>query len=125
MLAFVSAAILSTIQSDYAEAALWGGEGRFSGLILIAAYGFTYFAISRNLKLRQWYLDLFLGAGMLACIMGILQYFKMVPLALNGRWTRFSIPCLLPPLEISILIRPTSRWWWECPRFCFIWNAEE
>ncbi len=92
MLAFVSAAILSTIQSDYAEAALWGGEGRFSGLILIAAYGFTYFAISRNLKLRQWYLDLFLGAGMLACIMGILQYFKMDPLGFKRQMDPVQYP---------------------------------
>lgn len=92
MLAFVSAAILSTIQSDYTEAALWGGEGRFSGLILIAAYGFTYFAISRNLKLRQWYLDLFLGAGMLACLMGILQYFKMDPLGFKRQMDPVQYP---------------------------------
>ena len=80
MLAFVSAALISTVQSDYAEAALWGSEGRFSGLVLLVAYGFTYFAISRSLSLRQWYLDLFLGTGMLVCSMGILQYFRLDPL---------------------------------------------
>ena len=39
-----------------------------------------YFAVSKNLRLRQWYLDLFLGAGMAACIIGILQYFDMDPI---------------------------------------------
>lgn len=95
MLAFVSAALISTLRSDYVEAALWGDEGRFSGLVLIAAYGFTYFAISRSLRLRQWYLDLFLGTGMLACIMGILQYFRLDPLGFKrqmdpGQYTMFT-----------------------------------
>lgn len=95
MLAFVSAALISTLQSDYAGAALWGSEGRFSGLVLIAACGFTYFAVSRSLRLGQWYLDLFLGTGMLACAMGILQYFRLDPLGFKrqmdpGQYTMFT-----------------------------------
>ena len=94
MLAFVSAALISTIQSEYIGAALWGDEGRFSGMVLIAAYGFTYFAVSRSLRLRQWYLDLFLGTGLLAGAMGILQYFKLDPLGFKrqmdpGQYTMF------------------------------------
>ena len=95
MLLFLAAAVISTFQSEYFEASLWGSEGRFSGLILIAAYAFTYFAVSRSLRLKQWYLDLFLAAGMLACVMGILQFFRFDPLGFKremdpGQYTMFT-----------------------------------
>lgn len=80
VLAFLFAAIISTLQSEFLQEALWGSAGRFSGLILIIAYAFTYFTVSRSLKLKQWYLDAFLLAGMAVCIIGILQYFKLDPM---------------------------------------------
>ena len=43
-----------------------------------------YFAVRRSLRLRQWYLDLFLAAGMGACIIGILQYFDIDPIGFKN-----------------------------------------
>ena len=63
MLDFILIAGISTLQSVFPAAALLGSDGRFSGLLLWIAYAFMYFAVSKNLRLRQWYLDLFLAAG--------------------------------------------------------------
>ena len=80
MLDFILIAGISTLQSVYPAAALLGSEGRFSGLLMWIAYAFMYFVISKNLRLRQWYLDLFLAAGMAACAIGILLYFDIDPI---------------------------------------------
>lgn len=80
MLDFILIAGISTLQSVFPAAALLGSGGRFSGLLLWIAYAFMYFAVSKNLRLRQWYLDLFLAAGMTACAIGILQYFDIDPI---------------------------------------------
>lgn len=79
MLDFILIAGISTLQSVYPAAALLGSEGRFSGLLMWIAYAFMYFVVSKNLRLRQWYLDLFLAAGMAACAIGILLYFDIDP----------------------------------------------
>ena len=84
MLDFILIAGISTLKSASPAAALLGSDGRFSGLLLWIAYAFMYFAVSKNLRLRQWYLDLFLGAGMAACIIGILQYFDMDPIGFKN-----------------------------------------
>ena len=80
MLDFILIAAISTLQSAAPAAALFGSNGRFSGLLMWIAYAFMYFAISKGLRLRQWYLDLFLGSGMAACAIGILQYFGRDPI---------------------------------------------
>ncbi|PST34851.1 O-antigen ligase family protein [Enterocloster lavalensis] len=80
MLDFILIAGISTLQSVYPAAALLGSEGRFSGLLMWIAYAFMYFVVSKNLRLRQWYLDLFLAAGMAACAIGILLYFDIDPI---------------------------------------------
>ena len=80
MLDFILIAGISTLQSVFPAAALLGSDGRFSGLLLWIAYAFMYFAVSKNLRLRQWYMDLFLAAGMAACAIGILQYFDIDPI---------------------------------------------
>lgn len=84
MLDFILIAGVSTLKSVSPVAALLGSNGRFSGLLLWITYAFMYFAVSKNLRLRQWYLDLFLGAGMAACIIGILQYLDMDPIGLRS-----------------------------------------
>lgn len=84
MLDFILIAGISTLQSATPAAALWGSGGRFSGLLLWIAYAFMYFAVRRSLKLRQWYLDLFLGTGMAVCIIGILQYFDIDPIGFKN-----------------------------------------
>lgn len=77
ILAFLASVTISTLLSKYPFAAFWGNEGRLTGLFLLLIYGAGYFAISRCWKLKNWYLALFLFSGMLVCIFGITDYFRM------------------------------------------------
>lgn len=77
MLAFCMIAIISTLQSDFKYESLWGNEGRFSGLFLILLYGSVFFIISKRAYYSKWIIDLFLGASMLLCILGITDYFML------------------------------------------------
>ena len=74
---FLIVCIISTLQSQYLYESFWGNEGRYTGLFLLAIYVITFLFISRFLKLKKRYLNLFLVAGMLACIFGITDYFKL------------------------------------------------
>lgn len=76
-LAFSVMIIVSTLQSEFRFEAFWGNEGRYTGLFTLLLYVFSYFLISRFLRWKQWYLDAFLGGGILACLWGITDYFKM------------------------------------------------
>lgn len=80
MIAFLIAVAISTFQSEYFYESFWGNEGRFMGMFLILLYGGSFFIIGHCLRFRQWYLDAFLAAGMVACIIGIMQYFKYDPI---------------------------------------------
>lgn len=84
MIAFLIAVAISTFQSDYFYESFWGNEGRFMGMFLILLYGVSFFIISRCLKFKQWYLDVFLTAGMIACIIGIMQFFKYDPIGFKA-----------------------------------------
>ena len=70
-------ALISTITSDYLYEAFWGNEGRFTGLFLITWYVISYFCISRFWKFKSWYIDIILIAGLLVCLFGITDYFKL------------------------------------------------
>lgn len=70
-------AITSTVTSDYLYEAFWGNEGRFTGLFLMIWYVVSYFCVSRLWKFKNWYIDLILAAGMLVCLFGITDYFKL------------------------------------------------
>lgn len=74
---FLITCIISTIQSEYLYEAFWGNEGRYTGLFLLAIYVVSFLFISRFLHMKKSYLNLFLAAGMLACIFGITDYFKL------------------------------------------------
>lgn len=68
---------LSTITSDYVYESFWGNEGRFSGLFLISLYCIVTFIISRRGKGEKWLLEVFLFSGLLVCLFGITDYFRM------------------------------------------------
>lgn len=70
-------AIVSTFSSDYLYEAFWGNEGRFTGLFLISWYVISYFCVSRFWNYKNWYLDFMLAAGLLVCLFGITDYFKL------------------------------------------------
>lgn len=69
--------IISTLSSDYLYESFWGNEGRFTGLFLISWYVLSYFCVSRFCKFKRRYLDLMLISGVLVCIFGITDYFKL------------------------------------------------
>lgn len=76
LLYWLSCAI-STLQSEYLYESFWGNEGRFCGLFLITLYVFFYFIITRLWKPQKWILELFLISGVILCLVGITDYFKM------------------------------------------------
>ena len=80
MIAFIVAATISTLQSDYFYESFWGNEGRFCGLFLILLYGICFFIISKCLDFRQWYLDVILAAGVVVSLIGILHFFYIDPI---------------------------------------------
>ncbi|RJW31836.1 O-antigen ligase domain-containing protein [Clostridiales bacterium TF09-2AC] len=92
MIAFLIAAAISTFQSDYFYESFWGNEGRFMGMFLILLYGVSFFIIGHCLKFKQWFLDVFLFAGMIACIIGIMQFFKYDPIGFKKGLTASDFP---------------------------------
>ena len=80
MIIFLIAVTISTLQSEYRFESFWGNEGRYMGMFLMLLYGISFFVISRCLRYRQWYLDAFLAAGIIACMIGILHFFKIDPI---------------------------------------------
>lgn len=84
MLAFLLAAVISTAQSDYLYESFWGNEGRCCGLFLLILYTVCFFIISKNLVFRRWYLDVFLGAGAVVCIIGLLHYLEIDPIGFKN-----------------------------------------
>lgn len=80
MIAFTLSAVISTLQSEYLYEAFWGNEGRYCGLFLILLYTICYFLVTRCLEFKRWYADVFLGAGLIVCFLGILHFFNLDPL---------------------------------------------
>lgn len=68
---------ISTLLSDYRYESFWGNEGRFSGLFLITLYTAGVFVVGKLGRVRKWHLDLFLLSGLLVCLFGITDYFRM------------------------------------------------
>ena len=57
-----------------------GNEGRYCGLFLILLYILCYFLVTRCLEFKKWYADVFFGAGLIVCILGILHFLLLDPL---------------------------------------------
>ncbi len=77
VICFYAVATLSTLTSDYIYESFWGNEGRLTGLFLITWYVLSYFCISRFWKFSIKYIDVLLIAGILVCLFGISDYFKL------------------------------------------------
>lgn len=80
MLLFWLVFLVSTLFSNYKYEAFWGNEGTWVGLFLISVFFISYICMSRNLKFRSWYLEIFLVSGMLVCFLGIANFFYFDPL---------------------------------------------
>lgn len=77
LLIFLFVAAISTALSPFKYEAFWGNEGRFSGLFLLMLYTAAYFCIVKCHRVRPWYIDLCLGAGLVVCIFGLTDFFNM------------------------------------------------
>ena len=77
VLTFYLIAVLSTLTSDYVYESFWGNEGRYTGLFLITWYVISYFCVSRLWQFKKIHIDIILAAGMLVCLFGITDYFKL------------------------------------------------
>jgi len=77
LLIFMVIAVISTIQSDYRYESFWGNEGRYTGCFLLLLYGISVLIVSRTFRFRKWIVNLFLITGLLACLFGITDYFRL------------------------------------------------
>jgi hypothetical protein len=77
VLVFYLISVISTITSDYMYESFWGNEGRFTGLFLITWYVLSYFCISRFWKISIRSIDFMIVSGIMVCIFGITDYFKL------------------------------------------------
>ena len=83
LFAFWISAVVSTLLSPYPKEAFWGNKGRYSGLFLLTLYGASYLLISHFGRPVRRYLDIFLGSGMVLCVLGITDYFQLDILSLH------------------------------------------
>lgn len=82
---YLAVNIISTLLSDHPAAAFWGiwetGSGtfigRYTGLLLNLLYVSSYFIISRFWRTKNYFFELFLGNGVLVCLLGITDYFQL------------------------------------------------
>ncbi len=81
---FLIATAVSTLCSDYFYESFWGNEGRYSGMFLLSLYVISYLIISRFWKPKGWLMELFLVTGMIMCVIGITDYFRMDVLNFRG-----------------------------------------
>lgn len=77
VLLFYLIASVSTITSEFVYESFWGNEGRFTGLFLLTWYVITFVCISKFWKYSNKYIDFILYAGILVCLLGITDYFKL------------------------------------------------
>jgi len=70
-------AALSTVLSSFKWESFWGNEGRYSGLFLMSLYIAAYFCITRFFRMKDWYVDICLAAGMAVCLFGLTDWFDM------------------------------------------------
>jgi len=77
---FLIVVILSTACSEWKYEAFWGNMGRWQGCFLWIWYIAAYTLISRFYKPKHWHMDLFIAAGLVVCVWGILDCFWKSPL---------------------------------------------
>ena len=78
MLAFWLCNVISWLLCfEWRWEAFWGTSGRYNGVFLMTIYLVIYFLMTRFFRMRRWYLDAFLAAGIFVCLFGITDYFQM------------------------------------------------
>ena len=79
LLLFLLSALLSTIFSEWPYEAFWGNMGRYQGFFTWIWYAAAYFMVTRFFRMKQWYFDIFLAAGLYLAVWGIQDYLGLDP----------------------------------------------
>lgn len=77
---FALCALCSTLYSTHPQQALTGEGGRRSGLLFIGALYLMYLVLSRALRMRPLLLYVYLAAGTVVAILGVLNFYMVDPL---------------------------------------------
>ena len=77
---FLIVVLLSTACSEWKYEAFWGNMGRWQGCFLLSWYVVAYALISRFYRPKQWHMDLFIAAGLVVCVWGVLDCFWKSPI---------------------------------------------
>lgn len=85
---FLITVVISTICSEWLYEAFWGNMGRFMGCFMWIFYIAGFLIITLFYRPERWHMDLFLMAGMIVSLWGILDYFYLSPFG----WQQGSIP---------------------------------
>lgn len=88
-LIFLAAVVISTACSEWVYEAFWGNTGRYQGGYMLILFVVSYFLISRYYVPKRIHMDIVLGAGIILCGWGVLDYFSLSPLGF-GYDTLFS-----------------------------------
>ncbi len=86
--AFLITVVISTICSEWLYEAFWGNMGRFMGCFMWIFYIAGFLIITLFYRPERWHMDLFLMAGTIVSLWGILDYFYLSPFG----WQQGSIP---------------------------------
>lgn len=76
-LALIGIMLISMIGSGYPYETFWGNRGRYQGLLCWLMYAVEYIFITRFYRYKPWHLKAFLFAGMLVCLWGITDFFRL------------------------------------------------
>ena len=68
---------ISTLLSDYKSQAFWGNEGRLTGLFYYTIVAVMYFIVTKLYVFDEKIFNLSLIIGVVVCVWGITDYFKM------------------------------------------------
>lgn len=88
-LIFLAAVIISTFCSEWVYEAFWGNTGRYQGGYMLMLFVLSYFLITRYYVPKRIHMDIVLGAGIILCGWGVLDYFSLSPIGF-GYDTLFS-----------------------------------
>lgn len=91
MLAFLGFAVISTLLSPYAEAALTGFGGRDNGLIILMLYTLMYFAVTRNYVYKDYVIAAYLAFSMIVALLTVLNFYNIDPLAIYSGYDAATI----------------------------------
>lgn len=75
---------------------------------MILLYALCYFLVTRCLEFKKWYIDVFLGAGLIVCFLGILHFFNLDPLGFKAEISPEDYDILCLHWGTLILIQRTS-----------------